>query len=352
MIACEDTRTTRSCSTATGSARARALRRPHRARARRRELVERMRAGEVVALVSDAGMPLVSDRAGCSCRRASRPGSRSRCCPGQRRAGGAGRERACPPTTWRFVGFLPRKAGALRAVFASPEVVVAFESPRRVAATLAALAEVDAERPVAVCRELTKLHEEVVRGSAAELAARYAARRRAGEVVLVIGGAPAAEPSISAPALDASGGWWTQGGRGRGRRRRWWPSSRGERERALSRAHARSSARGPVKTSRAARVRRPGARPSALVPVRPHPVLARTRCALAWLALALRARAACSPSASAPPARHGWRWPRARARWSAPSTSLPSAPSRAGQRRGIDLAGRRALSCSRRAPAV
>ena len=88
------------------------------------------------------------------------------------------------------------------ATFASPEVVVAFESPRRVAATLAALAEVDAARPVAVCRELTKLHEEVVRGPAAELAERYAAAPPRGEVVLVVGAAPAAEAELG-PAVDA-----------------------------------------------------------------------------------------------------------------------------------------------------
>ena len=83
------------------------------------------------------------------------------------------------------------------------ETLVAFESPRRVAASLAVLAELDPERPVAVCRELTKLHEEVVRGSAAELAERYAAEPPRGEVVLVIGGAPAGARGRRAPALDA-----------------------------------------------------------------------------------------------------------------------------------------------------
>ena len=90
-----------------------------------------------------------------------------------------------PAERWRFAGFLPRKRAELRALFAAPETLVAFESPRRVAASLAALAEADPDRPVAVCRELTKVHEEVVRGTAAELAARYGEAPPRGEVVLL-----------------------------------------------------------------------------------------------------------------------------------------------------------------------
>jgi 16S rRNA (cytidine1402-2'-O)-methyltransferase len=93
-----------------------------------------------------------------------------------------------PADSWRFAGFLPRKRGELRRALSEPGgTVVAFESPRRVPATLALLAELDPERQVAVCRELTKAHEEVVRGSAGELAERYAGGPPRGEVVLVIG---------------------------------------------------------------------------------------------------------------------------------------------------------------------
>jgi 16S rRNA (cytidine1402-2'-O)-methyltransferase len=91
--------------------------------------------------------------------------------------------------TWRFAGFLPRRRGELEAVLRGSEGIVAFESPRRVGATLAVLAEIDAERPVAVCRELTKLHEEVLRGSAGELAAQLAGSAVRGEIVLVVAGA-------------------------------------------------------------------------------------------------------------------------------------------------------------------
>jgi 16S rRNA (cytidine1402-2'-O)-methyltransferase len=109
---------------------------------------------------------------------------------------------ALPSDRWRFVGFLPRKRGDLQRVFATAETLVAFESPRRVAASLAVLAELDPGRAVAVCRELTKLHEEVVRGTAADLAARYREQAARGEVVLVIGPAPASDSDLG-EALSA-----------------------------------------------------------------------------------------------------------------------------------------------------
>ena len=86
---------------------------------------------------------------------------------------------ALPADRWRFAGFLPRKAGALRRSWSGEETLVAFESPGRLPKTLALLAEIDPEREVAVCRELTKLHEEVVRGPAREVAERFARERGA-----------------------------------------------------------------------------------------------------------------------------------------------------------------------------
>jgi 16S rRNA (cytidine1402-2'-O)-methyltransferase len=110
---------------------------------------------------------------------------------------------ALPSDRWRFEGFLPRKHTDLIAAFKSPETVVAFESPRRLARSLAALAELDATRPVVVCRELTKMHEEVVRGTAAELAARYVESPPRGEVAVVIGGAPDRPDADLDAAVDA-----------------------------------------------------------------------------------------------------------------------------------------------------
>ena len=96
-----------------------------------------------------------------------------------------------PADRFRFRGFLPRRRGELERELADAgETLVAYESPRRLAATLALLAEIDPGRPVAVARELTKVHEEVVRGTAAELARRFAGGTR-GEVVLVVGPAAA-----------------------------------------------------------------------------------------------------------------------------------------------------------------
>src|SRR3712207_1335555 len=150
-----------------------------------------MTAGAVVALVSDAGMPLVSDPGYVLVQACVAAGLAVEGLPGPSAALTAPVASGLPSDAWRFVGFLPRKQGELGRVFSaasgSPETLVAFESPKRVPATLAVLASVDPERQVAVCRELTKLHEEVVRGSARELASRYADAPPRGEVVLVVG---------------------------------------------------------------------------------------------------------------------------------------------------------------------
>src|SRR3954447_22265728 len=134
-----------------------------------------MRGGTVVALVSDAGMPLVSDPGYVLVQGCVAAGLAVEVLPGPSAAIAALVASALPSGAWRFAGFLPPKRGALVEGLGSPAGVVAFESPRRVAASLAVLAELDPGRPVAVCRELTKLHEEVVRGSASELAERYRA---------------------------------------------------------------------------------------------------------------------------------------------------------------------------------
>ena len=125
-----------------------------------------MREGAVVALVSDAGMPVISDPASARAGRASPPGSPVEVLPGPSAALAALVASGLPADAWHFVGFLPRKRAELERLFAATaETLVAFESPRRVAASLAVLASLDPDRPVAVARELTKVHEEVVRGT-------------------------------------------------------------------------------------------------------------------------------------------------------------------------------------------
>jgi 16S rRNA (cytidine1402-2'-O)-methyltransferase len=202
IIACEDTRRTRVLLDRYG-VRARTVSyHEHNERERAAELVAEMRRGKVVALVSDAGMPLVSDPGYVLVQACVAAGLGVEVLPGPSAALAALVASAMPAETWRFVGFLPRRRRELEAVFRAPETVVAFESPRRLGASLAALAVLDPVRPVAVCRELTKLHEEVVRGSAAELAGRYGGEPPRGEIALVIG--PAAEGAgEQAAAVDA-----------------------------------------------------------------------------------------------------------------------------------------------------
>jgi len=193
VVACEDTRRTRVLLDRYGVAARLVSYHEHNEAARARELVARMREGAVVALVSDAGMPLVSDPGFVLVRACAAAGLAVEVLPGPSAVLAALVASALPADRWRFCGFLPRRRGDLGRLFAAPETLVAFESPRRVAGTLAALAEADPERPVAVCRELTKVHEEVVRGTAGELAARYAGEPPRGECVLVIGAAPGRE---------------------------------------------------------------------------------------------------------------------------------------------------------------
>ena len=202
VVACEDTRRTRVLLERYGVQATLISYHEHNERERAAELVERMRGGEVVALVSDAGMPLVSDPGYVLVQGCVAAGLEVEVLPGPSAALAALVASALPSDAWRFAGFLPRKRSALVEVLESPETVVAFESPRRVGASLEVLASIDPSRPVAVCRELTKLHEEVVRGTAASLAERYAGEPPRGEVVLVIGGAPP-RSGVDPAAVDA-----------------------------------------------------------------------------------------------------------------------------------------------------
>ena len=202
VVACEDTRRTRILLDRYGVAARLVSYHEHNEHERSDELVARMRGGEVVALVSDAGMPLVSDPGFVLVRACVAAGLAVEVLPGPSAALAALVASALPADRWRFAGFLPRKRSELERAFASPETLVAFESPRRVAASLAVLAALDGERQVAVCRELTKVHEEVVRGTAAELAERYRSTPARGEVALVIAPAESIAGDLS-PALDA-----------------------------------------------------------------------------------------------------------------------------------------------------
>lgn len=196
VIACEDTRRTRvllgryTLKGAGEIAGTLVSYHEHNERERARELVGRIQRGDVVALVSDAGMPLVSDPGWALLQECLAADVPVEVLPGPSSVLTALVASGLPCERWRFVGFLPRKRAELERVLSgSPETLIAFESPGRLPATLGLLAALDGERPVAVCRELTKLHEEVRRGSAAELAAYYREQPPRGEIVLVVGAA-------------------------------------------------------------------------------------------------------------------------------------------------------------------
>jgi 16S rRNA (cytidine1402-2'-O)-methyltransferase len=204
IVACEDTRHTKVLLDRHGITAKLVSYHEHNERARAEELVARMQAGAVVALVSDAGMPLISDPGFPLLRACIEAGLPVEVLPGPSAALTALVASGLPAERWRFVGFLPRKRAERESLFEhTEETLVAFESPRRLAATLAQLAERDPDRPLAVCRELTKRHEEVRRGAAAELAAYYANNAPRGEVVLVLGPARPARSGNDADALDA-----------------------------------------------------------------------------------------------------------------------------------------------------
>jgi 16S rRNA (cytidine1402-2'-O)-methyltransferase len=166
------------------------------------DLVEAIRGGASVALVTDGGMPSVSDPGYRLVRAALDAGAPVTAVPGPSAVTTALAVSGLPSDRFCFEGFLPRSGGArrarLRELAAEARTLVLFEAPHRVAATLADLAaEFGADRPAAVCRELTKTYEEVVRRPLGELAAWAAADQPRGEITLVLGGAPA--PGVARP---------------------------------------------------------------------------------------------------------------------------------------------------------
>ncbi len=176
LIACEDTRRTGTLLKNYGVAGKLVSYYEQNEKARSAELVKRMHNGEVVALVSDAGMPLVSDPGFVLVRACVAAGLEVEVLPGPSAALAALVASALPADHWRFAGFLPRKRAELETSFANTETLVAFESPRRVADSLAVLAALDPRRQVAVCREL----HEGPRGGRARAGCRAGRALRAG----------------------------------------------------------------------------------------------------------------------------------------------------------------------------
>lgn len=181
----------------------------HTERTRVAELLEAARDGAVVALVTDAGMPTVSDPGFVLVREAAAAGLAVTAVPGPSAPVTALALSGLPTDRWCFEGFLPRKPGerarALAALGAEARTMVFFESPRRLGATLAAMAVAfGADRPAVVCRELTKTYEEVVRDTVGALAGWAGSREVLGEITLVVGGAPAPTGTAGPDELAAA----------------------------------------------------------------------------------------------------------------------------------------------------
>jgi 16S rRNA (cytidine1402-2'-O)-methyltransferase len=206
MVCCEDTRRTRALLSAMGIAAGGAhgdrllSLHEHNEGSRVERVLSCLAGGGTVAVVSDAGTPGISDPGALLVSRAVEAGEAVSVIPGPTSVVAALVVSGLPVDRFCVEGFLPRKGGERRervaVVMADQRTSVVLEAPGRVAVTLAELAAIDPTRRVAVVRELTKVHEEVWRGTVAEAADVFAQRLIRGEVVLVIGGAhPAAPPS-------------------------------------------------------------------------------------------------------------------------------------------------------------
>ena len=199
LVACEDTRRTGRLLAHCGvSARTLSFFEGNE-RERTQELLDVLRADRDVALVSDAGMPGLSDPGYRLVRACADEGLEVRVVPGPSAAVAALVASGLPTARFAFEGFLPRRAGdrraRLEALAGDGRTLAFFESPKRVVRTLGELREILGDRRVALARELTKLHEEVLRGNISELLEELAARGELkGEVVLVVEGASGREP--------------------------------------------------------------------------------------------------------------------------------------------------------------
>jgi 16S rRNA (cytidine1402-2'-O)-methyltransferase len=205
VVLCEDTRRTKILLDRHGIDAKLVSYHEHNEVERTAQMLPRLVAGDRIALISDAGLPGVSDPGARLIEAALEAGVPVTVLPGPSAVETALVASGLVGERYQFVGYLPRGDRARAALWDElagwPHSVVAFESPRRLPATLRSLADAMPERPVAVCRELTKAFEEVVRGRAAEVAGRFSEPPR-GEITVVIGSADV-DPGADSDALAA-----------------------------------------------------------------------------------------------------------------------------------------------------
>ena len=203
LVLCEDTRRTRVLLQRHGISARLVSYHEHNEAERTKQLLPRLQAGARVALVSDAGLPGVNDPGARLIAASLEAGIPVTVLPGASAVETALVASGLVAERYQFLGYLPRRAAALTALWEELSrwswPAVAFESPRRLPGALRSLSAVLPERPVAVCRELTKQFEETVRGTAAEVARRFPEPVR-GEVTLVLGAA------AESPPVDETGG--------------------------------------------------------------------------------------------------------------------------------------------------
>ena len=207
LVACEDTRQTHKLLEHYGIRKPTVSYHEHNEAERTAELLVRLGEGAAVALVSDAGVPLVSDPGYRLVHAAVDAGIRVEPIPGPSALLAALAASGLPTDAFHFAGFLPPKAGqrarALEAFRNETATLIFYEAPHRIVETLRAIAEVLGPRPVVVAREITKLHEEFLRGSAQEVRAALEARDAVkGEITLLVG--KAAAPAPDDTPLDAA----------------------------------------------------------------------------------------------------------------------------------------------------
>ncbi len=202
LIACEDTRQTRKLLDHYGIQKPTISYHEHNEAERAGDLTARLLSGAVIALVSDAGMPLISDPGYRLVKAAVENGIPVQPVPGASAALAAS---GLPSDAFHFAGFLPSKPGqrikALEALADEPATLIFYEAPHRILESLEAVEQVMGSRPVVVARELTKIHEEFLRGAAAEVRAQLAARESVkGEITLLI--AKASGPAPDGTPVD------------------------------------------------------------------------------------------------------------------------------------------------------
>lgn len=206
LIACEDTRQTRKLLDHFEIRKPLVSYHEHNEAARSQELIEILERGEAVALVSDAGTPLVSDPGYRVVNAAIERGIPVVPVPGASAVLAALAASGLPTDQFRFVGFIPAKATARRNMFqelaSEPVTVVCYESPHRILESLSDMLEILRDRPLVLARELTKIHEEFLRGTAREIRAELERRGSVrGEITLVIGRSTE-KPVITDPVAE------------------------------------------------------------------------------------------------------------------------------------------------------